>query len=78
MEVSNHMWELEKLYGYPYWIGNLEKLEDGVRYLYEMDLDKDAGEIIYTKSVYDTGEVAERFRFDMKTGEEIKQVTVQP
>ena len=78
VEVSNHMWELEKLYGYPYWIGNLEKLEDGVRYLYEMDLDKDAGEIIYTKSVYDTGEVAERFRFDMKTGEEIKQVTVQP
>lgn len=78
VEVSNHMGELEKLYGYPYWTGNLEKLEGGVRYLYEMDLDKDKGEIIYTKRVYDTGEVTERFRFDMKTGEEIKQVTVQP
>lgn len=72
VEVSNYLINLDKQYGYPYWIGNLEKLEDGVRYLYEMDLDKDAGEIIYTKSVYDTGEVVEQFRFDMKTGKEIK------
>lgn len=72
VEVSNYLTDLDKQYGYPYWIGNLEKLEDGVRYLYEMDLDKDAGEIIYTKSVYDTGEVVEQFRFDMMTGKEIQ------
>lgn len=74
VEVSNHLAELEKdlLYGYPYWIGNLEKLEDGVRYVYEMSLDKKAGEIIYTKSVYDTKEVVEQIRIDMNTGEEIQ------
>lgn len=74
VEVSNHLVELEKdlLYGYPYWIGNLEKLEDGVRYVYEMSLDKKAGEIIYTKSVYDTKEVVEQIRIDMNTGEEIQ------
>lgn len=74
VEVSNHLAELEKdlLYGYPYWIGNLERLEDGVRYVYEMSLDKKAGEIIYTKSVYDTKEVVEQIRIDMNTGEEIQ------
>lgn len=71
VDVSNHLWELEMLYGYPYWIGNLEKLEDGVRYVYEMSLDQKAGEIIYTKSVYDTKEVVEQIRIDMNTGEEI-------
>lgn len=72
VDVSNHLWELEMLYGYPYWIGNLEKLEDGVRYVYEMSLDQKAGEIIYTKSVYDTKEVLEQIRIDMNTGEEIQ------
>lgn len=72
VDVSNHLGELEMLYGYPYWIGNLEKLEDGVRYVYEMSLDQKAGEIIYTKRVYDTKEVVEQIRIDMNTGEEIQ------
>ncbi len=56
---------------YPDWIGNLERIENGVRYVYEMSLDKKAGEIIYTKSVYDTGKEVEKFSIDMKTGKEI-------
>ena len=72
VEVSNKMCDLEKyqIFKYPDWIGNLEEIEDGVRYVYEMALDKKAGEIIYTKSVYDTGRIVEQFRFDMYTGEE--------
>lgn len=72
VEVSNKLCELEKegLWKYPDWIGSRERIEDGVWYVYEMALDKKAGEIIYTKSIYDTGEIVERFMFDMYTGEE--------
>lgn len=78
VEVSNHLAELEKdrLYGYPYWIGNLEKLEDGVRYVYELSLDKDDEQIVYTKSVYDTKKVVEQIRIDMNTGEEVPMCEV--
>lgn len=73
VRVSNSLLEpgKEKLADYPMQIGNLEQLENGVRYLYELDLDKEKEEIIYRKSEYDTGKVVELFRFDSKTGEEI-------
>lgn len=73
IRVSNSLLEpgKEKLASYPMQIGNLEQLEHGVRYLYELDLDKEKGEIIYRKSEYDTGKIVELFRFDSETGEEI-------
>ncbi len=73
VEVSNKLceWEKEGFWNYPDWIGSLERIEDGVRYVYEMALDKKAGEIVYTKKVYDTGKTVERFRVDMYTGEEL-------
>lgn len=77
VEVSNHLAELEKdrLNGYPYWIGTLERLENGVRYVYETSLDKNDEQIIYTKRVYDTKEVVEHIRIDMNTGEVVPMCT---
>lgn len=77
VEVSNHLAELEKdrLNGYPYWIGTLERLENGVRYVYETSLDKNDEQIIYTKSVYDTKEVVEQMHIDMNTGEIVPMCT---
>ena len=71
VEVSNYLGELKKLNSYPYWTGSREKIEDGVRYLYTTELDKKE-KIIFTKRVYDTGEIAEQFCFDMNTGREIR------
>lgn len=42
---------------YPEWVGTLEKLEDGVRYIYETEYDEAQKAVIYTKTRYDTGEV---------------------
>ena len=73
-QVSNQLDETaaKKGLNYPYFIGNVEKIEDGVRYVYETKLDEEAREIIYTKTEYDTGAVIEELRFDMDTGAEIK------
>ncbi|MCI2106574.1 MAG: M56 family metallopeptidase [Intestinimonas sp.] len=56
---------------YPYWIGNLERIEDGVRYVYQMDYDSEQHQIIYTKSEYDTGKAVKRTVFDSTNGREI-------
>ncbi len=71
VKVSNKMSDMEKLNKYPYWIGSREEIIDGVRYVYKMDVDQEAGEIIYTKSVYDTGETVEQHRFDLDTGKKL-------
>lgn len=73
VKVSNKMCNLEKygLAGYPYWIGSREEIIDGVRYVFAMDVDHTAEEIIYTKSVYDTGEIVEQHRFDMNKGKKL-------
>ncbi|MDO4330927.1 MAG: hypothetical protein Q4C66_16550 [Lachnospiraceae bacterium] len=44
----------------PGWIGNIERLEDGVRYVYVCDYDAEQQEIIYTKKEYDTGKIMEQ------------------
>lgn len=71
VEVSNLMCEYEKyddLWKYPDWIGQLERVENGVRYVYALSLDNAANEIVYTKSIYDTDTVVEMHVFDSLTG----------
>lgn len=69
VDVSNKL--AEKAYAnYPFWIGNEEKIEDGIRYLYEMKLDKKLNQIILSKYVCETSEVVERIRINSLTGEE--------
>ncbi len=70
VEVSNKMAENKELANYPYWIGNLEKIEDGARYIYEFRLD---GNIFFEKFKYPKSEnptPVESFCFDAKTGKE--------
>lgn len=57
------MSELEKgvLADYPYWLGSLERIQNGVRYVYEAAWEGDA--LTFTKRVFDTGETAERHAF---------------
>jgi len=73
VEVSNMMCENRKLSNYPLWVGNLERLEDGIRYVYQVDYDQEAHVITYSKRKYDTKTVAEKFVFDSTSGKEIPQ-----
>lgn len=68
VEVSNMMIENKELGAYPFWLGNREMIEDGVRYVYEMAYLMDKEEIRYTKYVYDTEEIIEQYIFDAMTG----------
>ena len=56
---------------YPDWEGTLEKIEDGIRYVYQARLDKASNQIEYTKTNYDTGETAVKITVDAATGERI-------
>ncbi len=69
VEVSNRLMENRDLAAYPYWIGNIERLEDGVRYVYQMDYDQDRQRILLTKTEYDSGNVKESYEIDAETGE---------
>lgn len=72
-EASNRILEYrEKLGNFPMWIGSQERLEDGVRYVYEQKLDEAAGKILFVKWRYDTGETVEMYQVDMETGEMVK------
>ncbi|MCI8577457.1 MAG: DUF4825 domain-containing protein [Lachnospiraceae bacterium] len=52
----------------PYWLGNVERLEDGVRYLYEQSYDGEKKEILFSKIRYETGETVEQSVYDGLTG----------
>ncbi len=56
---------------YPYWIGNIEKLEDGVRYIYQTDFNPEKQQILLTKTEYDSGEVKEIYEFNSETGDSV-------
>jgi hypothetical protein len=72
-QASNNLLMFEEEHGYPIWLGNQETVENGVRYVYEKSWDKSAGEVVYKKYEYGTGNVAEQFRFDDATGMQIKK-----
>ncbi|MEY8393547.1 hypothetical protein AALB64_01735 [Lachnospiraceae bacterium 45-P1] len=69
VEVSNKIGENKEISGYPFWIGNVERLEDGIRYRYEMKLEKEPCRIVLTKTEMDSDAVKETFVFDSETEE---------
>lgn len=73
VEVSNNLLADERLYDYPYWIGNREAIEGKERYVYETSLDKSSNEIIYRKYSYNDGKTIEEIRFDLNSGWEIAE-----
>jgi len=68
-EVINKLADT-KYANYPSWIGNKEIIEDGTRYVYEVNLDKNNNEIILSKYNYETNEVIEQIKIDSLTGNE--------
>lgn len=56
---------------YPDWEGTLERIEDGIRYVYQAHFNAESNQIEYTKTNYDTGETAEKIIADAATGERI-------
>ena len=71
VEVSNSLLELERDMGYcyPYWIGNQEFIENGIRYVYALDYDKEKNLLIYSKYEYSKPKVLlEKFVVDSLTG----------
>lgn len=67
--VSNKVTCDKNLAEYPDWIGTVETIEDGIRYVRSMSYDEEARQIIYCTVEKDTGEVMECFVFDSDTGE---------
>lgn len=59
IEVSNSLNDIQKLSLYPYWIGDKEVIENGTRYVYKTEYDKDNNLIIYSKYEYTTPENVE-------------------
>lgn len=70
VDVSNALSEIEKYHSnYPFWIGNKEIVENGVRYVYAVDYDKENNIIIYSKYEYDNPEILlEKITVDSLTG----------
>lgn len=69
--VSNALLNLEELFPYPYYIGTEERVEDGVRWVYETAWEHDGngnGTATYTKYSYDDGQIAQQMSF-LVTGE---------
>lgn len=73
-EVSNKIDKARKyadgpLSHAPFWFGTVEKVENGVRYLYEHRYDAEKKELLFSKIIFDTQEIVEQVVFDSHTGE---------
>lgn len=67
VEVSNKL--LESKYSmYPLWIGNQERIEDNIRFVYEKKYDENEKEIILTKYNYETSEIVQQIIIDSISG----------
>lgn len=66
-EASNKLINDERVLDYPMYIGNLERVENDMRYTYTTEMVKD--EVVYTKVNYETNEIVEQYFFDSHTGE---------
>ena len=68
VEVSNALIAMERLGYFPMFIGSQERIEDGVRYVYETAWDHQGngvGTATYTKYAYDSGEIVTQYVFQV-------------
>lgn len=70
-EVSNALLEKKELADYPMWIGTREKVEDGTRYVYELQFKKGDESITYVKHEYGKTEPVEILTYGAKDGKRI-------
>ncbi len=76
VDVSNKMIDVQSGDGFeffcPMWIGDREVLEDNVRYTYKTEYDQKKKQIIFSKVLYETGEVLEESVYDATTGDKVE------
>ena len=75
VEVSNQLLERQELGAYPFWIGVSEQLEDGQRFVYELNYDTEKKQIFYTKYRYEDHLIIEQFVFDGLTGALLEEIS---
>ncbi len=75
VEVSNNLLDLDCInrYNSLCGVGYFEAVEDGVRYIYRKDYNKEENKITCTKEVFDTKEIVEKIEIDSLTGEVLSQ-----
>lgn len=65
VETSNMLINYPGLERYPFFVGKEEKIEDGVRYVYELSVDEQTKNITYKKYPYESqDDIKEKFVFD--------------
>lgn len=77
VEVSNNLMALR--WDFPYFLGNVEQVEDGVRYVYETAWDSDGsgtGTATFTKYEYDTNKVVQKYIYQVE-GDTYREVQPQ-
>lgn len=72
VEVSNRLICDRELSRYPGWVGSLERLEENVRYLYQVEVDRENGIIRYKKTSMDSAVTVESREFDLETGDPVR------
>lgn len=65
VEASNKLLEISNYNGYPYWIGTIEKIEGGIRYIYETSQSKtsDGYDLIVFKKSDTTGNKIKEIKY---------------
>ena len=77
--VSNALLATEKLYNFPFYLGNVERVEDGVRWVYETAWESSgdgSGTATYTRYNAETGEIDQQYIYEVH-GEEYQEVLSQ-
>ncbi len=76
VDVSNVMLDVQSGETFenkcPYYVGDREVIEEDVRYTYKTEYDKKKGQIIFSKTEYDTGDEVEKSVYDAKTGDKVE------
>ena len=76
VEVSNKMLDVQAGDGFeffcPMWLGEREVLDENVRYTYKTEYDKKKDQIIFSKTLTETGELLESSVYDAKTGDKVE------
>lgn len=76
VDVSNAMLDVQSGDNFekncPFWLGEREVIEENVRYTYKTDYDKKKGQIIFSKTEYDTGKEVEKSVYNAKTGDKVE------
>lgn len=65
-ELLNQLFKDDELGRYPEWTGTTERIENGSRYVYQTDFDKDNQTILYTKLEYGSGEAVKITKVDVR------------